>query len=71
MATAWVNTYLKEELIHLAAAYGLDTAGTLDELRARMREYVKEHPEEFARPVYASIPTSAVSVSTNFDTSGT
>ena len=50
MATAWVNTYLKEELIQLVASYGLDTTGTLDELRARMRDYIKEHPEEFANP---------------------
>ena len=50
MATAWVNTFLKDDLIPLAASYGLDTTGTLDEIRARMREYIREHPAEFVNP---------------------
>src|SRR5436190_1358418 len=45
MATAWLNTYLKEELIQLAASYGRHDghARRTPSLDAQARMYVKKH----------------------------
>ncbi|KMQ82600.1 hypothetical protein RF55_22424, partial [Lasius niger] len=36
----------KSELADFAAKRGLDTSGTLDDIRRRVREYLDRHPEE-------------------------
>ena len=45
--TAWINEYPKAELVSLAVTYGIDASGRLDDIRARVRTYVREHPEQF------------------------
>ncbi|KAL6418960.1 hypothetical protein ACFW04_011678 [Cataglyphis niger] len=44
---SWLYALSKERLAAIAAAYDLDTTGTLDEIRNRMRTYIETHPEEF------------------------
>lgn len=43
---SWIYRYSKKELIVLLQEFGLSTEGTLDELRARAREYYTAHPEK-------------------------
>lgn len=44
----WSYALPKEQLAMLAAAYGLEDTGTLDEIRKSVRGYAEEYPEEFA-----------------------
>ena len=44
----WIYELSKEQLTEIIASHGIDTSGNLDELRARMRNYVETHPEKFA-----------------------
>ena len=53
---SWIYEFSKEQLVAVAASYGMDTSGRLDEIRARMSLYVDSHPEKFA---IAPIPPSA------------
>ena len=48
MPRSWIYLLPKEQLAAIVTASGLDSAGTLDELRKRMSRYVQEHPTEFA-----------------------
>src|SRR5436190_21138684 len=54
MPTSWINNYPKETLIPIAASHGLDTSGTLDEIRARMRRFAREHPDQCIEPTVQS-----------------
>lgn len=43
----WIYNLQKTQLMEDAVRRGVDTSGTLDDIRRRMSEYVDEHPEEF------------------------
>lgn len=43
----WLYALSKERLISVATEYGIDTTGTLDEIRHRTSHYIDLHPEEF------------------------
>lgn len=43
----WIYNLHKTQLMEDAVRRGVDTSGTLDDIRRRMSEYVEEHPEEF------------------------
>ncbi|KMQ83460.1 hypothetical protein RF55_19996, partial [Lasius niger] len=45
----------KSELADFAAKRGLDTSGTLDDIRRRVREYLDRHPEEAAEGDSAAV----------------
>lgn len=57
---SWIYRLPKEKLAAIATVYGIEHAGTLDELRRKMSQYVDDHPEEFANdggePSEASAP---------------
>src|SRR5580765_4697217 len=42
---AWIYDLPKSDLAEFAARRGIDTTGTLDEIRMRVRAYLDEHPE--------------------------
>lgn len=44
----WLHSLPKEQLAVLAMGYGLESTGTLNEIRRCMREYADAHPDEFA-----------------------
>jgi len=44
----WLYALPKEQLAVLAEGYGLESTGTLDDIRRRMREYADTHADEFA-----------------------
>ncbi|KMQ87934.1 hypothetical protein RF55_12658 [Lasius niger] len=46
----WLYELSKERISAFAVACGIDTTGTLDEIRARVRQYIDEHPGEFNSP---------------------
>ncbi|KYN05229.1 hypothetical protein ALC62_03875 [Cyphomyrmex costatus] len=50
---AWLYKRSKNKLIEEMTMLGIDTEGTLDELRHRLSTYVNEHPDRFAAVVTA------------------
>src|SRR5436190_24379350 len=46
---SWIQTLSKDKLARFAAIYEIDTSGTLDDIRQRVRAYIDEHAEEFPR----------------------
>lgn len=45
---SWIYKLSKEKLVGIANLYGVESSGTLDEVRRQMNAYIDEHPEEFA-----------------------
>ncbi|RLU15780.1 hypothetical protein DMN91_011536 [Ooceraea biroi] len=50
MPKSWIYSSTKAELQAELQRIGQDAAGTIDELRRRMSEYVTTHPEHIPRP---------------------
>lgn len=74
MPSAWVQTLKKEQLIEYLTALSINTEGTMDDLRKRLREYVKTNPKAFAptdsdapeKPVATlNVPQASTSASQN------
>ena len=45
---SWIQTLSKDKLARFAVMYEIDTSGTLDDIRQRVRAYIDEHAEEFS-----------------------
>lgn len=59
---SWLYALSKEQLAVLAEGYGLESTGTLEDIRRRMREYADTHADEFATdPREQTGPSGAIS----------
>jgi len=56
-STAWTQRLNKPELMQLLGNYGIDTSGTIDDLRRRLREFIRDNPGVITPPGAESLGT--------------
>jgi len=65
---AWIHALSKEELTEVLKRYQLDTTGTIDELRRKLKTFAERNPTEFHLTVN---PTETVGTETMTEKTGT